>query len=479
MITRIDATNYRCFERLGLPLSDFCVIAGANGSGKTTLLDIPVLLGDLLRSRNVAGAFMERLLGRGARAGSLAEIPFRAQRESFSIGIEARLPDAVRESLVREATVGVQRDPAKWHSHLRYELRLQIDAAHQLLVQNEYLFAFPKSADYEAARLPVQGENVNRQDWRFILRRAYGSDTVFRSETKRAKDRETPVDDTLTAFARLQYESESDFIAARWLLDLLLDGVLFFDPKWGDLRKASPPGLPKALMASGENLPWLALRLQQTDPERFADWVGHVRTALPQIAGISLHEREEDHHVYFRVRYEGGFEVTSSGLSEGTLRILALTLVAYLDDAPQLLVVEEPENSIHPQAIETVMQSLRSLYDRQVWVSTHSPVVLADARVPELVVTRLDRSGTATAIPGPEHPRLANGRGPSTSAACSPPGCSSERPPVSRCRQEHGRGGRGPSRSRPGPPRDRLRPFRFRQPPGHQGGRRGQRPGPL
>lgn len=59
MITRIDATNYRCFELLGIPLSDFCVIAGANGSGKTTLLDIPVLLGDLLRSRNVAGAFTE------------------------------------------------------------------------------------------------------------------------------------------------------------------------------------------------------------------------------------------------------------------------------------------------------------------------------------------------------------------------------------------------------------------------------------
>jgi predicted ATPase len=100
MITRVDATNYRYFERLGVPLSDFCVIAGANGSGKTTLLDIPVLIGDLLRGHNVAGAFMERLLGRGARAGSLVEIPFRAQRESFSIGIEALLPDDVMKQLV-------------------------------------------------------------------------------------------------------------------------------------------------------------------------------------------------------------------------------------------------------------------------------------------------------------------------------------------------------------------------------------------
>jgi predicted ATPase len=411
VITRIDATNYRCFERLGVPLCDFCVVAGVNGSGKTTLLDIPVLLGDLLRSRNVAGAFMERLLDRGARAGSLSEIPFRSQQEDFSIGVEARLPETIKRSLADLAPTSVRRNPAKCPSHIRYELRLDVDHARQLRVKNEYVFVFPMSDEYEAARLPMQGENVNQRDWRFILRREYGSEAVFRAETKSAKEQATQVDDTRAAFARLQYESESVFFAGRWFLDLLLDGVLFFDPKWGDLRKASPPGLPNRLMSSGENLPWLALRLQQFDPERFGAWVAHVRTALPQIAGVTLREREEDHHAYFQVRYEGGYEVTSSGLSEGTLHILALTLVAYLNGMPPLLVVEEPENSIHPQAIDTIMQSLRSLYGQQVWLSTHSPVVLADARVSELVITRLDRSGAVTVIPGNEHPRLAKWKG--------------------------------------------------------------------
>jgi predicted ATPase len=411
MITRIDATNYRCFEGLGVPLSELCVIAGANGSGKTTLLDIPMLLGDLLRSRNLAGAFMERLLDRGARTTSLAEIPFRAHRKSFSVGVEASLPETIRKSLVDEAPSAVQRDAAKRPTHIRYELRIQVDDAHQLSVRNEYLFIFPMSEEYETARLPMQGENTSQNDWRFILRREYGSETVFRAETKRAKERTTQVDDTLTAFARLQYEAESEFLAGRWLLDLLLDGVLFFDPHWGDLRKASPPGLPKKLVSSGENIPWLALRLQETDADRFAAWVAHVRTALPQITAISIREREEDHHAYFRVQYEGGYEVTSSGLSEGTLRILALTLVAYLDDTPPLLVIEEPENSIHPQAIDTIMQSLRSLYDQQVWISTHSPIVLADSQLSELLITRLDRFGAATVVPGAEHPRLAQWKG--------------------------------------------------------------------
>ncbi|MEX1365929.1 MAG: AAA family ATPase [Nannocystaceae bacterium] len=415
MITRIDATNYRCFERLGINLGPFAVIAGANGSGKTTLLDIPILFSDLLRSRSVAQAFVGRLLGRGARATSLAEVPFRSERESFTLGIEAKLPEQIAKTLVDAAPAAVRDVPQKHPTHIRYELRLEVDSGHQLTVRNEYLFVFPWSEVYEQGRLPMQGENADQDDWRFILKRDFHweqtSEVVLRPETKGAKEKQTQVDRTVTALPRLHYEAEADFAAGRWLLDQLLSGALFFDPKWPELRVAAPPGLDRTLMASGENLPWLALALHRADPERFAMWVGHVRTALPQISDISVHEREEDHHAYFRVTYEGGFSVTSSGLSEGTLRIMALTLVAYLPSPPSLLVVEEPENSIHPQAIEAIMQSLRSLYDGQVWVSTHSPVVLADGTLSELVITRLERSGAATVVRGDEHPRLAQWKG--------------------------------------------------------------------
>jgi hypothetical protein len=171
MITRIDATNYRCFERLGIDFGAFAVIAGANGSGKTTLLDIPILFGDLLRSRNVAQAFVGRLLGRGARATSLTEVPFRSERESFTLGIEAKLPDHIAKNLVDAAPAAVRDAPDKHPTHIRYELRLEVESDHQLTVRNEYLFAFPLSEAYEQDRLPMQGENAGQGDWRFILKR--------------------------------------------------------------------------------------------------------------------------------------------------------------------------------------------------------------------------------------------------------------------------------------------------------------------
>ena len=415
MITRIDATNYRCFERLGINFGEFAVIAGANGSGKTTLLDIPILFGDLLRSRNVAQAFVGRLLGRGARATSLTEVPFRSERESFTLGIEAKLPEQIAKMLLEAAPATVREAPEKHPTHIRYELRLEVEKGHQLTVRNEYLFVFPLSEEYEQGRLPMQGENSDQDEWRFILKRDFHweqtSAVVLRSEVKGAKEKETQVDRTVTALPRLQYEAEAEFAAGRWLLDQLLNGAVFFDPKWPELRAAAPPGLDRTLMASGENLPWLALSLMKSDEIRFGWWVDHVKTALPQITNISVREREEDHHAYFEVKYEGGFSVTSSGLSEGTLRIMTLTLLAYLPDTPALIVVEEPENSVHPQAIETILQSLRSLYDGQVLVSTHSPVVLADCKLSELVITRIDRSGAATVVRGKDHPRLMHWKG--------------------------------------------------------------------
>ncbi len=53
-------------------------------------------------------------------------------------------------------------------------------------------------------------------------------------------------------------------------------------------------------------------------------------------------------------------------VSDGTLRLLALTLLAYLPHHQEVYLIEEVENGVHPRAIEAVFQSLSSVYDGQV-----------------------------------------------------------------------------------------------------------------
>lgn len=191
-----------------------------------------------------------------------------------------------------------------------------------------------------------------------------------------------------------------------------------FDPDWSAPRQACPPGQPKVITANGRNIPWLALELKREGApdealtnyrsERYADWIAHVQTALPQVADIDVREREDDHHAYFAVSYKGDYKVPSPGLSDGTLRILTLTLLLFKSSHPGY---RRAGNGIHPRAIEAVLQSLSSMYDSQVWVSSHSPVVLARAKLDQLVCSRLANDSGVEMVAGTDHPRLQEWRG--------------------------------------------------------------------
>jgi predicted ATPase len=63
------------------------------------------------------------------------------------------------------------------------------------------------------------------------------------------------------------------------------------------------------------------------------------------------------------LKYKSGLIAHSWILSDGTLRLLALNLLAYAPKTPNLMLIEEHENGIHPKRMETVMQSLSSVYD--------------------------------------------------------------------------------------------------------------------
>ena len=128
---------------------------------------------------------------------------------------------------------------------------------------------------------------------------------------------------------------------------------------------------------------------------------------------MSVHERDDDHHAYFRVRYGDRYDVPSSGLSDGTLRILVLTLLAYIAKPPRFLVTEEPENGIHPKAIRGGSSRVsRRSTTSQVIVSSHSPVVLAPQRThAQILAARIRADGASEVIPGPQHPRLVDWKG--------------------------------------------------------------------
>jgi predicted ATPase len=410
MITRIEANRYRCLENIGVDIPRYAVLVGANGAGKTTLLDVPRMIGDCLGQRDITQAFTQKQQGRPARCTTLKELIFCALGNEFILSLEAALPEQVVMNLV-EGLPASQKTEIHWPKTVRYEMRLEIFNERQLQVKNEYLFLFSEKnhPDRDGSRL--HGEINPHRDWRFIIKREYGGEAEFRLETQKgAKARASKVEPAMLALPKVQFESKDEFPAASWFHDLLIQNYLFYQPDLEALQTASPPGLSDTLLPTAANLPQLAQMLQH-DEYRFNLWQEHVKTALPNIDRIEVKEREEDHHVYFRIFYQGGYEVTSSGLSEGTLKILALTILPYLNNLPAIVFLEEPENGIHPRAIEAVLQSLSSAYNSQLLISSHSPVVLANSELDQILCSRLDSSGAVAILAGREHPQLKEWKG--------------------------------------------------------------------
>ena len=228
-------------------------------------------------------------------------------------------------------------------------------------------------------------------------------------EVQSRLDRFDPEESTRAEVKDLQQRLEAVVAAAKFEMlgakvrKLLIDGRR--------LREASPPTQLRAgLSPDGANLPWIVRHLVEKHGARFREWIEHVRIVLPDLKDIRVVEREDDHRAYLMVSYGAGIEVPSWALSEGTLRLLALTLIAYLPAAGQIYLIEEPENGIHPLAIEAVYQSLASVYDSHVFVTTHSPTLLACASPREVLCFARDREGATDVVSGVSHPRLGEWR---------------------------------------------------------------------
>ena len=213
-----------------------------------------------------------------------------------------------------------------------------------------------------------------------------------------------------SALGNLPADTRS-FPVATWFREYLSTGVQQFVLNSLAIRQPSPPTRVSGFLPDGSNLPWVVGRLRQEEGQRYQDWIAHLRTALPDLVDIATVERPEDRHSYMVYEYAGGLKVPSWLVSDGTLRLTALTLPAYLSDLQGIYLIEEPENGIHPGAMATAYDSLSSVYAAQVLLATNSPVVLNAAGAEKVLCFAKDDIGSTDIVLDSEHPMLQQWRG--------------------------------------------------------------------
>jgi predicted ATPase len=368
---RIEATKYRCLKSVSQALKPLDILVGVNASGKSTFLDVVAFLVDFVRNGLESAVT--------ARTANFHDLVWGREGPGFVLAIEASVPKDEHQAKALPSGVDT----------IRYELGIGLDTESEIFgvtFESVELLGGPKPKEI------IRRKGPQAQFWTEVPPgQSYERDTQHKNYS------------SLT-----RIPADTDFPAAAWLRELLRENVQKVVLDTRDLQRPSPPGRGDTKTITGLTLARSVAQLSQNYPAtRFQDWIAHVQTALPDIRTIRTVLKEEDKHRYLMVQYENGIEVPSWILSEGTLRLLALTILAYLPDFRGVYLVEEPENGVHPAALETIYQSLSSIYDAQVFVATHSPILLNMASPDQILVFSKTPEG-AQIVRGSQHPALQN-----------------------------------------------------------------------
>jgi len=407
MISLIEALNFRCLRYIEAPLKPFHVMVGPNASGKTTFFDVVGFL-QCLVSEGLDRAVFERTT-------NFSDLVWRRADNGFELAIEAVIPEDRREGLENPN-----------YDTVRYEVGIRLDDRTQeieIVAEQGILKVTEPQSTRQTTLFPMPDvppptivTTSGRQNTRRLFNKTPGGNDYYYAEAH-SKDSKGgrwrpafklgPRKSTLGNLP----EDETNYPASTWFKRLLSEEVEMMVLNSLAMRRASAPGLGSGFRPDGSNLPWVVANLEEKAPHRLEEWVGHLRTALPDLQSIRSVLREDDRHRYLKLSYANGLEVPSWMVSDGTLRLMALTLPAYFDELKGVYLIEEPENGIHPGAVEAMYQSLSSVYDSQILMATHSPVILAISDADHVLCFARTDEGATDIVLGSEHPRLRDWHG--------------------------------------------------------------------
>jgi ABC-type uncharacterized transport system ATPase subunit len=172
--------------------------------------------------------------------------------------------------------------------------------------------------------------------------------------------------------------------------------VLRLDPD--DLRRPAPLFSKDQPLwfrnERGQGLPALYDALLSRDIPAFLAIADRFTELFPTVKALRMVNPDAGHKT-LGLTLTDGTEVGPEEMSEGMLYWLAFAVIEYLRPVG-ILLIEEPENGLHPSRIAEVMRILRDVSKwTQVLMATHSPLIINELKPEEVtIVTRTPEAGT-------------------------------------------------------------------------------------
>ena len=374
-ITHLAVAGYRSLQQLTLPLGGLTLVCGANGSGKS----------NLYRSLGLIAA-----AARGDLVAALAA--------------EGGLPAvfwAGPERTTREMRRGEQ--PVQGSSGRREAARLRLGIACETL---SYAIELGYRADDHTSAFVLDPEIKREWIWaggpfhpRSLLVQRTGAVVERCGEGGPSRPLALEVSPHESLFSAVSDPLEAPEV---FQLRNTILSWRFYDSFRTDRQAPARSGriatrTPSLAGDGGDLAAAVQTILEIGDADAFKDAIADAFPACRLSVDIA--------QPIFRLQlHQPGLlrplEVTE--LSDGTLRYLLLAAALFSPRLPPLLVLNEPENSLHPDLLAPLERLIAAVAERtQVWVVAHAEaLVTALEKSPGCRLLRLERELGATVLPG-------------------------------------------------------------------------------
>ncbi|MCH8938347.1 MAG: AAA family ATPase [Gemmatimonadetes bacterium] len=391
---KISVHNYKSLRHVTLPEEPFHVLVGPNAAGKSNIADALEFLSEV---------YSQGLENAVARKGGYENISFRRARRSraaieFSVSAQFKAPGF--------------RGRFRIHHEFHFRAHGQaIQAGFEIVHEHLQVLYRPTPADlsFDAA----QSDESQTTEFKplFSLKRRVlpNHHTAVLDIQKEFEENSHPIIALQPALERIgrwgpEFEVADTELASSILARIFLP-LRRFQETLGGIRvfQVSPhtsrePGVVTPnpnLGRHGENLPGVVSFLESHHPEAYKTIIGYFREIIPRLTGVEVSYTHRRTITLDFQEEDVGRPWVIDEVSDGTIQCLAI-LVAVLDPRRQFVMIEEPENSVHPWILRNIVDACRvASRNRQILISTHSPVLLNMLRLEELSIVSKSHGETS------------------------------------------------------------------------------------
>lgn len=414
MLTRLKVSGFKNLVDVDVSFGPFTCVAGANGVGKSNLFDVINFLSQLADSTLVEAALSVRNQKRMIELRNLFHRVGDHYASEMSFEADMIVPLTGKDDLGQQAqarctfvrySVVIAHRESKLSTEGPLELvkeelvPISLESSHlQFTYTSDWHDSILKG-ERTSPFISTQEENGQRIIVRHPDGASHGSLKLLASDLPR----------TVLSVANAT-ESPTALLARREMQSWRL---LQLEPS--SLRQANEFSEPTRLGTDGSYLAATLYRLASlsnpfkayisSDEEATGMVYGQVANRLAELIDdvyniwVDRDDRRELLTLYVTDRE--GTTHPARGLSDGTLRFLALAVLELDPKTQGLLCLEEPENGIHPERIPALVQLLQDIATdttepveadnplRQVIINTHSPALVSEVPDGSLLIAEL------------------------------------------------------------------------------------------